>query len=107
MMPPSTWSRSPASRCPGRRAGRTARALCIADKVNLTIWDSQTNSLLATVEQRAVPIRGLAIGPAGTIFVPYIGEVKIAGLPPEAARAEIQRLLTPIAPDVQVQLEVE
>ncbi len=91
---------------PGKGQSQTARALRPGDTVNLTIWDSQANSLLGTPEQRAVPMRGLSVSPDGTIFVPYIEEVKVAGLSPEAARADIQARLTPIAPSAQVQLEV-
>ena len=92
---------------PGKDQGRAGRGLRSGDKINLTVWDSQENSLLATPGQRAVPMQGLVVSPGGTIFVPYIDEVKIAGLSPEAARADIQRRLTAIVPSAQVQLEVE
>ncbi len=91
---------------PGKGQSQTTRALRPGDTVNLIIWDNQANSLLATPEQRAVPMKGLTIAPDGTIFVPYIDQVKVAGLTPEAARADIQSRLTPIAPSAQVQLEV-
>ena len=61
------------------------------DTVNLTIWDSQDNSLLTSIEQRVVPMNGLVISPQGTIFVPYIDEVKIIGLSPEEARRDMRR----------------
>lgn len=92
---------------PGKGQSQGSRALRQGDKVNLTIWDSQPNSLIATAEQRAVPVQGLTISPAGTIFVPYIDEVKVVGLTPEAARADIQSRMTAIVPAAQVQLEVE
>lgn len=91
---------------PAKSASQGARALRAGDMVNLTVWDSQANSLLASPEQRSVPMHGLTISPAGTIFVPYIDEVRVAGRSPEAARADIQERLTAIAPSAQVQLEV-
>lgn len=92
---------------PGKGAGQGARALRAGDKINLTIWDSQENSLLASPDQRSVPMQGLVISPAGSIFVPYIDEIRISGLSPERARADIQARLTAIVPSAQVQLEVE
>lgn len=92
---------------PGKGQSQGSRGLRRGDKITLTIWDSQPNSLLATTEQRSVPLTSLEISPEGTVFVPYIDEVKIAGLTPEAARAEIQTRLAPIAPSAQVQLAVQ
>lgn len=92
---------------PGKGQSQTSRVLRRGDKVTLTIWDSQPNSLLATPDQRAVPMAGLEVSPEGTIFVPYIDAVKVAGLSPEEARGEIQSRLTPIAPSAQVQLSVQ
>lgn len=92
---------------PGKGQSQRSRILRAGDTINLTIWDSQDNSLLTSIEQRVVPMNGLTISPEGTIFVPYIDEVKIVGLSPEQARADIQSRLVPIAPSAQVQLAVE
>ena len=92
---------------PGKGQSQRSRMLRPGDTVNLTIWDSQDNSLLTSIEQRVVPMNGLVISPQGTIFVPYIDEVKIIGLSPEEARRDIQARLVPIAPSAQVQLAVE
>lgn len=86
---------------------QSTRVLRQGDSVNLTIWDNQDNSLLMSADQRVVPMQGLEIGPDGTIFVPYIDEVKIVGMSPEAARRDIQARLAPIAPSAQVQLSVD
>lgn len=91
---------------PGKGQSQGARVLRAGDVVSLTVWENQENSLLAAPQQRAVPINGLSIGPDGTVFVPYISAVKIAGLSPEGARSEIQKRLSAIAPSAQVQLEV-
>lgn len=91
---------------PAKGQAQGARALRRGDRVTLMIWDSQPNSLLSTPEQRVVAMNNLEISPEGRIFVPYIEEVQVMGLSPEAARAEIQARLSPIAPTAQVQLSV-
>lgn len=91
---------------PGKGQSQTSRILRPGDVVNLVVWENEANSLLATPEQRAVPMKGLVISPDGTIFVPYINEVKISGLSPEMARAELQQRMATIAPSAQVQIEV-
>lgn len=91
---------------PDKGQSQKSRTLKSGDTVNLTIWDSQINSLLATPEQRAVPVMNLDVSPDGTIFVPYIETVQVAGLTPEDARTDIQNRLKPIAPSAQVQLDV-
>lgn len=92
---------------PGKGQSQPSRALRPDDTINLTIWDSAPNSLLTAVEQRAAAMHGLVISPDGTIFVPYIDKVQVAGLTPEAARADIQDRLTRIAPSAQVLLDVQ
>ncbi|MBN2630416.1 MAG: polysaccharide export protein [Rhodobacteraceae bacterium] len=92
---------------PGKGQSQRSRSLRAGDTINLTIWDSQENSLLTSIEQRAVPMNGLLISPQGTIFVPYIDEVKIVGMSPEQARSDIQSRLMQIAPSAQVQLAVD
>ena len=86
--------------------GPQSKTIRTGDMINLTIWDSQTNSLLTGVEQKQAPISKLEVSPAGEIFVPYVGDVRVSGMTPDAAREEIQRQLEPIAPSAQLQLSV-
>lgn len=88
----------PAGRGPSGSIIRTG------DRLDLVIWDSQENSLLTTPESKTVQMSGLVVSPSGTVFVPYMGEVVLRGMSPDAARARIQADLAPIAPDAQVQL---
>jgi polysaccharide export outer membrane protein len=74
------------------------------DRLDLVIWDSQENSLLTTNTAKMVQMAGLVVSPSGTVFVPYLGEVVLRGMTPDAARTKIQNDLSPIAPDAQVQL---
>jgi polysaccharide biosynthesis/export protein len=74
------------------------------DLIKLVIWDSEENSLLTAPEQKVIPIDNLQVSPNGTIFVPYLEQIKIAGLSDEAARSKIQKQLESIIPSAQVQL---
>ncbi|PIE06854.1 MAG: polysaccharide biosynthesis protein [Rhodobacterales bacterium] len=76
------------------------------DRINLVIWDSQDNSLLASPGARATNMADLVVSPGGTIFVPYVGEVVLGGLSPQAARQVVQREIERISPSAQVQLTV-
>lgn len=89
------------------KGGPNSSAIRSGDTVNLVIWDSQDNSLLTADSQKTVTLPPMEVTARGTIFVPYLGEVVINGLTPDAARAEIQKAMEPIAPSAQVQLSVE
>lgn len=87
-------------------AAATARIIRAGDSVTLSIWDSQPDSLLTTGDDRNVDMQQIPVSASGRIFVPYIGELRIAGMSAELARREIQREITAIVPDGQVQLTV-
>lgn len=74
------------------------------DLLRLTVWDSETNSLLTTEAARAVAINDLRVSGEGTIFVPYLGDIPVAGQTQEAARRLIEQEMTAIVPSAQVQL---
>ncbi len=77
------------------------------DSIQLTIWDAEENSLLAGVGQRATPLQEAQVSSNGRIFVPYIGELAVAGMAPDTARARIEEELVRTIPSAQVQLVVE
>ncbi|MBO6601627.1 MULTISPECIES: polysaccharide biosynthesis/export family protein [Paracoccaceae] len=87
-------------------AGSRGQVIAAGDALDLTIWDSNENSLLSTDEQRAVPLTNLRVAPNGTIFVPYVGSTQVAGMSPEVARESIQEALEAIVPSAQVQLSL-
>ncbi|SFR55999.1 polysaccharide export outer membrane protein [Yoonia tamlensis] len=76
------------------------------DTVQLTIWDAEENSLLAGAGQRVTPLQDTQVSSAGRIFVPYIGEMQIAGMAETTARARIEEELSRTIPSAQVQLIV-
>ena len=77
------------------------------DRLNLSIWDSQENSLLAAATAKQANLPGLTVSPTGTIFIPYLGEIAVRNMTPLAARQKIQDAMEPIVPSAQVQLSLD
>lgn len=74
------------------------------DRLDLVIWDSEENSLLAGPGQKLVEMSNLRVSESGHIFVPYLGEQRVADKTPDAARRQIEREMIQIVPSAQVQL---
>ncbi|MEP3442466.1 MAG: polysaccharide biosynthesis/export family protein [Sulfitobacter sp.] len=86
--------------------GSNAQIIQPGDTLNITIWDSAENSLLLTPGQRSTDLSGIRVSEAGSIFVPYVGKVRVAERTPDNARLTLQRQLEAIAPGAQVQLSM-
>lgn len=84
--------------------GASGQIIAPGDKIDLAIWESSENGLLAGPGQRMTPLTGALVSPQGNLFVPYLGAVKISGMSPEHAREVIQTKLEPLVPSPQVQL---
>ncbi|MCC5987326.1 MAG: polysaccharide export protein [Pararhodobacter sp.] len=91
----------------GTGASAVARLVRAGDRITLSIWDSQRDSLITPDEQRVVNMEQIEVSPAGEIFIPYIGDFRISGMTTDRARRDIQQLMERIVPDAQVQLAVE
>ncbi|MDT8327309.1 MAG: polysaccharide biosynthesis/export family protein [Roseovarius sp.] len=76
------------------------------DSLDLVIWDSQENSLLAPAASKSAPVPTATVSASGTIFMPYVGEVAVRGLTESGARERLQQKLEDIAPTAQVQLAI-
>lgn len=76
------------------------------DTVDLTVWDSEANSLLTSETDKVVDITGVRVTEAGTIFVPYIGYLNVANRTPDSARRLVEEEMAAIVPSAQVQLSV-
>ena len=76
------------------------------DIINVVIWDSSENSLLMAPGQRSTNLTDLRVTSGGTIFVPYVGKVRVADRSPDSARSLLQRQLESVAPGAQVQLSM-
>ncbi|WP_261385771.1 polysaccharide biosynthesis/export family protein [Tateyamaria omphalii] len=89
-----------------RNPGPKSNVIRPGDSIDLVIWDNQENSLLTGVQQQNVVLDGIVVSPSGSIFVPYIDEVRVSGATPDAARRSIEEQLRAVIPDPQVQLAV-
>lgn len=92
---------------PRRTDGSNSTLIAPGDVVNVTIWDSSDNSLLTSIGQRNTALGAMPVSPDGRIFLPYVGDVRIAGMSPDRAREVIQAQLEGISPSAQVLLTQE
>ncbi len=103
----SKWPGDPKANRHWLSGGYSGRlAIRPGDRVNLVIWDNDSNSLLTSVEQKNVSLEGIVVSPSGDIFMPYLDKIHIAGLSPDAARQKVQRQMEQIVPSAQVQLSM-
>jgi len=88
------------------RPGSRSQIIAPGDFVDVVIWDSEVNSLLTAPGSKAVTLPKMRVAPDGTIFMPYLDSIRVAGMTPQAARARIQSEMEAIIPSAQVQLEL-
>jgi len=91
---------------PRHSTGEPGQIVAPGDTVEITIWDSDANSLLAAPESKAVQLQTMQVTPAGTVFLPYVGQIPIAGMAPDRARETVQDRLSTLIPSAQVQISV-
>lgn len=84
--------------------GGQARVINPGDTISISIWVSEDNSLLTAPGQRVADMAPMTVSPAGQVFLPYIGQIKLAGLSQEKARAAIEEAYVKITPSAQVQM---
>jgi polysaccharide export outer membrane protein len=84
--------------------GSEGQIIAPGDTIDLVIWESGDNGLLAGPGQRGTPLKTSLVSPQGNLFVPYVGPVKVSGMSPERARELVQTKLEPLVPSPQVQL---
>ncbi len=76
------------------------------DKISVTIWDSEPNSLLTSGDQRSVVLPPSKVDKDGAIFLPYAGRVEIAHLHSNDAQKKIQDAVRQRVPAAEVQIDV-
>lgn len=86
--------------------GSNAQVIQPGDVLSIKIWDSAENSLLLSPGQRTADLPGIRVSGSGSIFVPYVGQVRVKDRTPDDARQFLQRQLEAIAPGAQVQLSM-
>ena len=85
--------------------GPDSAVIQTGDTIEVIIWDNQENSLISNGEKQT-PIAPLSVSSAGTVFLPYVGDVRVRGLTSGAARNKIQAEMEMIVPAAQVQLSL-
>lgn len=91
---------------PGRAPGGPGRVIAAGDRLDIVVWDNEENSLLTSPAQRSVNLTGVEVTPEGTVFMPYLENVHVAGMSPEAARRAIQTQMATLMPSSQVQVNM-
>lgn len=81
-------------------------AIGSGDLIDVVIWDSEEQSLLSSNGNRMTHMKALKVSSAGTIFLPFAGAVRVAGLSEAGARTRIQRKMAEAVPSAQVQMSV-
>lgn len=104
----ASWPQNgpPALRWINRQPQTANRIISPGDKVSVTVWSTEENSLLTSPGQRAVQLSDITVSSDGSIFLPYINTVRIAGMSPDHAREVIQEEFVAILPSAQVLLEM-
>ncbi|WP_298258126.1 polysaccharide biosynthesis/export family protein [uncultured Litoreibacter sp.] len=90
-----------------KQKGPIGRVLLPGDSINIAIWDSDENSLLTAPEQRIAQLQVAKVSTNGTIFLPYVGSVRVSGLTERVAREKIQESFLAVSPSAQVQITTE
>lgn len=80
------------------------RIIASGDMLDITIWSTEENGLLTAPGQRFVRLPEQRVGASGTVFLPYVGTVKLSGMSPESARDRIEAEYAEVTPSAQVQL---
>lgn len=76
------------------------------DVLDVAIWDAEENSLLTSSGQRVARLQAIMVNSDGRIFIPFVGNMKVSGMSPQTARAQIETLLIATIPSAQVQISV-
>ncbi len=86
-------------------AGRAATdRIQAGDVISITVWENQTNGLLAAPGANSTRLNDIQVDALGNIFVPYAGVIRASGRTPEELRTKITALLRPQTPDPQVEV---
>ncbi len=88
----------------GKQKGPIGRVILPGDVVDVSIWDIDENSLLISREQKVAQLQTMRVSTNGTVFVPYVGSVRVGGMTDATAREEIQNALLEVSTSAQVQL---
>lgn len=77
------------------------------DLISVQVWDTEDNSLLAGPGQRVTSLADMKVSSSGTVFLPFVGDMRLAGMAPQTARAKIEERYISAIPSAQVQVSVK
>jgi len=105
----ATWSRTGKLRSDGwiaHKKGPESPIIAAGDHLRMSIWDSDENALLSAPGQKNVVMNQIEVAADGTIFVPYLDRIYVAGMTRAKARKTLQTRLAAIIASAQVQLSI-
>ncbi|WP_246849490.1 polysaccharide biosynthesis/export family protein [Rubellimicrobium arenae] len=104
----SGWPRSgePSMSWISHQGGPANRIIAPGDVLAVTLWNTEDNSLLTAPGQRAITMNAVTVSSTGSIFMPYIGNIKVSGMSPDHARETVEGRFAEVTPSAQVQLEI-
>lgn len=83
------------------------RIIRAGDSIDVTVWTTEADGgLLTSPGQRSVEMSDLRVSSSGSVFLPYVGNIRVAGNSPERARERIEEEYSESLPSVQIQLSL-
>lgn len=82
------------------------RTIANGDTLRITIWSTEDNGLLTAPGQRFVTLPDMRVSANGTVFLPYVDNVRVRGMSPGRAREVIEEKYMSVTPSAQVQVEL-
>ncbi|NCO87118.1 MAG: polysaccharide export protein [Rhodobacterales bacterium] len=89
-----------------RREQPASLIIAPGDTVSITVWDAEENSLITGPGQRVAQLQDMQVSSSGSVFLPFVGELRIAGMSADGARARVEERYLESVPSAQVQLAV-
>ena len=90
-----------------RRQEQPASLLIAAgDTLSVTVWDAEENSLIAGPGQRVAQLQDAQVSAEGAVFLPFVGQLRVAGMSASTARDRIEERYAATIPSAQVQVSV-
>lgn len=77
------------------------------DLISVQVWDTEDNSLLAGPGHRVTSLADMKVSSSGSVFLPFVGDMRLAGMSPQTARARIEERYVTAIPSAQVQVSVK
>ncbi len=84
--------------------GPASALIAAGDKVTVEIWNGGQDSLLSTPGHPMTRFDSLVVSPSGTIFIPFLNEIRVSKMTPQQARQAVQKAAEELVAEAQVQL---